>query len=108
MPRLPKYFEYYLHQLSQPFGGLQRRIECDNIAMLLSLVAGSQAISMAPEFMLRDKLMDGSMVKLKIDGMADLHTNFGVVQRADQHMSPAANAYISFILNEFQLMDAGS
>lgn len=108
LPRLPKYFELYLNALSQPHGGLRRRIECDNIAMLWSFVAGSNAISIAPELMLQEKFAEGSMQRLPVTGLGEMQTNFGVVHRSTEQLSPAAAAYLAFILAEVEPLTADS
>jgi hypothetical protein len=49
MTRVPEDMERNIQAMSAQQGGLKRRIDCDNIAMLAAIVTGSKAISIAPD-----------------------------------------------------------
>jgi DNA-binding transcriptional LysR family regulator len=98
MTRLPTDIELRLQQLSAPFGGLRRRIECDNVAMLVAMVAGSDAISMAPVSVIRAQLTAGTLVMLPVQGIEQIQTGYGMVQRRERQLSPAASAFRQLML----------
>lgn len=97
MTRVPEDMERRLQAMSLAAGGLQRRIECDNVAMLVAIVAGSQAISLAPETVVAEPLVAGRLVCLQVTGIETLVTRFGLVQRRDRQLSPAANAFCELL-----------
>jgi DNA-binding transcriptional LysR family regulator len=98
MTRLPDDIELRLQQRSAPFGGLKRRIECDNVAMLVAMVAGSDAISMAPASVIRSEISSGALVMLPVADMAGIETRYGLVQRLGRQLSPAAEAFRRLLL----------
>jgi DNA-binding transcriptional LysR family regulator len=100
LPRLPTQMESYLQAISMPFGGIKRRIECDNFAFLLSVVAGSDALGLAPDSMLADMKSAGLLITLDVVGMENLSTNYGIVQLKGRKLSPAAEAYRAIVLDE--------
>jgi DNA-binding transcriptional LysR family regulator len=100
LPKLPGQMESYLQTISLPFGGIKRRIECDNFAFLLSVVAGSDALGLAPDVMLSDMQSAGSLVTLDVAGIENLSTNYGIVQLKGRKLSPAAEAFRAMVLDE--------
>jgi len=100
LPKLPKHMEGYLQSLSQPFGGMTRRVECDNFAFLVSVVAGSDALGLAPQAMLSDMIEAGILRTLKVAGLERLLTSYGIVQLKGRRLSPAAEAYRTMVLEE--------
>lgn len=98
LTRLPDAIEATLQQLSAPHGGLTRRIECDNVAMLLAMVAGSDAISMAPVSVIHAQLEAGTLVMLPVEGIESIQTSYGLVQRRERQLSPAAAAFRHLLL----------
>lgn len=98
LTRLPDAIEATLQQLSAPHGGLSRRIECDNVAMLLAMVAGSNAISMAPVSVIHAQLQAGTLVMLPVEGIESIQTSYGLVQRRERQLSPAAAAFRQLLL----------
>ena len=98
LTRLPDAIEITLQQLSAPHGGLSRRIECDNVAMLLAMVAGSDAISMAPVSVIHAQLEAGTLVMLPVAGIESIQTGYGLVQRRERQLSPAAAAFRHLLL----------
>lgn len=98
LTRLPDAIESTLQQLSAPHGGLSRRIECDNVAMLVAMVAGSDAISMAPVSVIRGQLAAGALVMLAVQGIEEIKTSYGLVQRRERQLSPAASAFRQLLL----------
>jgi DNA-binding transcriptional LysR family regulator len=100
LPKLPEHMESYLHAVSMPFGGMKRRLECDNFAFLTSVVAGSDALGLAPKAMLLDMTSAGLLVSLNVDGMEELSTGFGIVQLKGRKLSPAAEIYRAMVLEE--------
>jgi DNA-binding transcriptional LysR family regulator len=98
LTRLPDAIEMTLQELSAPHGGINRRIECDNVAMLLAMVAGSDAISMAPVSVIRTQLAAGTLVDLPVQGVEQIQTHYGLVQRRERQLSPAASAFRQLLL----------
>ncbi|MDF1630665.1 MAG: LysR family transcriptional regulator [Alcanivoracaceae bacterium] len=98
LTRLPDAIEATLQQLSAPHGGLTRRIECDNVAMLVAMVAGSDAISMAPVNVIRTQLAAGSLVDLPVQGVEQIQTRYGLVHRRERQLSPAASAFKQLLM----------
>ena len=98
LTRLPDAIEATLQQLSTAHGGLSRRIECDNVAMLVAMVAGSDAISMAPVSVIQTQLAAGTLVMLPVQGIEEIQTRYGLVQRRDRQLSPAAAAFADLLL----------
>ncbi|MCC1495396.1 LysR family transcriptional regulator [Alcanivorax sp. 1008] len=98
LTRLPDAIEATLQQLSAPHGGLTRRIECDNVAMLVAMVAGSDAISMAPVNVIRTQLAAGSLIDLPVQGVEQIQTRYGLVHRRERQLSPAASAFRQLLL----------
>lgn len=100
MTRLPEDMERQIQAMSTPRGGLQKRIECDNVAMLVSIVAGSRAVSIAPRAVVASYLANRKVATLNVKGAEALRTRYGVVQRNGRQLSPAATAFCSLILDE--------
>jgi len=100
MTRIPEDMERRLQLMSVARGGLTRRIECDNVAMLVAIVAGSQATSLAPASVIADQLANGRLVTLKVNGIDALRTRYGLVQRRDRQLSPAAAAFCLLMFNQ--------
>jgi DNA-binding transcriptional LysR family regulator len=98
LTRLPAAIESTLQQLSAPHGGLNRRIECDNVAMLVAMVTGSDAISMAPVSVIRTQLAAGTLIMLPVQGIEDIQTGYGLVQRRERQLSPAGSAFRQLML----------
>lgn len=100
LPKLPKHMESYLQSISLPFGGMKRRVECDNFAFLVSVVAGSDALGLAPDAMLKDMTSAGVLTHLNVVGTETLSTSYGIVQLKGRRLSPAAEAYKTMVLDE--------
>ncbi len=103
LTRLPDAIEATLQQLSAAHGGLTRRIECDNVAMLVAMVAGSDAISMAPVSVIQTQLATGTLVMLPVEGLEEIQTGYGLVQRRERQLSPAAAAFADLLLQAARL-----
>ncbi len=103
LTRLPDAIEATLQQLSAAHGGLTRRIECDNVAMLVAMVAGSDAISMAPVSVIQTQLATGTLVMLPVEGLEEIQTSYGLVQRRERQLSPAAAAFADLLLQAARL-----
>lgn len=99
MTRLPEDMERQIQTMSTGRGGMQKRIECDNVAMLVSIVAGSQAVSIAPRGVVASSLASKQVATLNVKGVEALRTRYGVVQRNGRPLSPAAAAFRSLILD---------
>jgi DNA-binding transcriptional LysR family regulator len=99
MTRLPTDIELRLQQLSAPFGGLRRRIECDNVAMLVAMVVGSDAISMAPASVISSQVAAGTLVMLPVADIQGIETRYGLVQRLGRQLSPAAQAFRELLVD---------
>src|SRR5690606_12731073 len=95
--RLPQDIEQQLAARTAPFGGLKRRIQCDNVAMLVSIVRQSQAISLAPAGAIERELAAGTLVTLEVEDFADIQTHYAVVQRRGRSLSPAARHYVDML-----------
>lgn len=98
MPKLSATVEQVFQSASQPFGGLKRRIECDNISMLLEIVMQSSAFSIAPYPVITEYVEAGKLRPLKIAELPTLFTAFGVVTRQQKQLSPAATAFTQLLL----------
>jgi DNA-binding transcriptional LysR family regulator len=103
LTRLPDAIEATLQQLSAAHGGLTRRIECDNVAMLVAMVAGSDAISMAPVSVIQTQLVTGALVMLPVQDIEEIQTSYGLVQRRERQLSPAAAAFRDLLLQAADL-----
>lgn len=95
--RLPQDIEQQLAARTAPFGGLKRRIQCDNVAMLVSIVRQSQAISLAPAGAIERELAAGTLVTLEVEDFADIQTHYGLVQRRGRSLSPAARHFVDML-----------
>lgn len=95
--RLPQDIEQQLAARAAPFGGLKRRIQCDNVAMLVSIVRQSQAISLAPAGAIERELAAGTLMTLEVEDFADIQTHYGVVQRRRRSLSPAARHFADML-----------
>lgn len=95
--RLPQDIEQQLASRAAPFGGLKRRIQCDNVAMLVSIVRQSQAISLAPAGAIERELAAGTLVTLEVEDFADIQTHYGLVQRRGRSLSPAARHFVDML-----------
>lgn len=100
MPKLSASVEHVFHKASQPFGGLTRRIECDNISLLIEIVMQSKAFSIAPYPVIKEHLQSGKLMTLMIPEFPTLNTAFGVVSRNQKQLSPAATAFKHMILEQ--------
>lgn len=98
MTHVPEDLEREIQAMSASHGGLKRRIECDNVAMLAAIVAGSQAISLAPKPVVSGLLAASQVTTLRVTGIEMLRTRYGAVQRYGRSLSPAANAFRSIML----------
>jgi DNA-binding transcriptional LysR family regulator len=98
MPKLPLGFELLLESQSDAIGGLARRLECDNISMLLEIVMQSSAFSIAPYPVITEYVKAGKLRPLKIAELPTLFTAFGVVTRQQKQLSPAATAFTQLLL----------
>lgn len=98
IPKISAQIEQFFQEASQPFGGLTRRIECDNIAMLIDIVMQSNAFSIAPFTVIADGITQGQLTVLDISDMAKIHTAFGVISRQQRQLSPAAEAFKALLL----------
>ncbi len=101
LPKLPQYMESYLQMISMPFGGIKRRVECDNFAFLISVIADSDALGLAPEAILADMTSASLLTSLSVAGMESLSTGYGIVQLKGRRLSPAAEAYRAMVLDEY-------
>lgn len=95
--RLPDDIEQQLARLSAPFGGLQKRIQCDNVAVLVSIVRQSLAVSLAPAGAIARELASGELVALALAGFETLQTQYGMVRRRGRSLSPAARHFAELI-----------
>ena len=95
--RLPQDIEQQLAARAAPFGGLKRRIQCDNVAMLVSIVRQSLAISLAPAGAIERELAAGTLVTLEVEDFADIQTHYGLVQRRGRSLSPAARHFVDML-----------
>lgn len=95
MTRLPDHVERRIEQLTGK--GRQRRIECDSVALLVAIVAQSNAISLAPDSAIHRELADGRLVTLPLAAPAGLETGYGLVQRRGHTLSPAARAFVELL-----------
>ena len=95
--RLPGDIEQQLAALAGPHGGLKRRIRCDNVAMLISIVRSSQAVSLAPAAAIQRELASGELVALPVAGLTNIRTHYGLVQRRGRSLSPAAREFATLI-----------
>lgn len=93
MPRLTDQVEQFFQLHSLPFGGLRRRIECNNITLLMDIVSRSNAISMAPENAVAELLSLGRLTTLNVTDLRPLQTAYGLVTRQHTQLSPAAAAF---------------
>ena len=66
--------------------------------MLVAMVAGSDAISMAPVSVIRPQLASGELVMLTVQGIEQIKTSYGLVQRRERQLSPAASAFRQLLL----------
>lgn len=98
MTRVPEDMERNIQAMSAQQGGLKRRIECDNIAMLAAIVTGSKAISIAPRPIVADLLESGKVTTVSVTGIETLQTRYGVLQRCGRPLSPAAGKLRALIL----------
>ncbi|WP_349343924.1 LysR family transcriptional regulator [Marinobacter sp. MMG032] len=98
MTRLPEDMERKVQTMSAQQGGLKRRIECDNIAMLAAIVSGSKAISIAPRPIVAGLLNSGKVKTLPVTGIETLQTRYGLLQRSGRPLSPAAVELRSMVL----------
>lgn len=98
LTRLPEYVERRLEQLVA--GAHQRRIECDSVALLVAIVADSNAISLAPDAAIARELADGRLVTLPMETPTGLDTGYGLVQRRGHTLSPAARAFVALLETE--------
>lgn len=98
MTRLPDDVERNIQALSAQKGGLKRRIECDNIAMLASIVAGSKAVSIAPRPVVAGLLASGQVATIAVSGIETLRTRYGILHRRGRPLSPAAGKFHAMIL----------
>ena len=96
--RLPEDIEQQLTALAAPHGGLNRRIRCDNVAMLVSIVRQSQAVSLAPAGAIERELASGELVALEIEDFGEVQTQYGLVQRRGRSLSPAARHFSALLL----------
>ena len=95
--RLPEDIELQLQALAAPHGGLSRRILCDNVAMLVSIVRQSQAVSLAPAGAIERELASGELVPLDVAGFNEIQTHYGLVRRRDRSLSPAARHFAELV-----------
>ena len=93
--QLPEHVERRIEQLTG--SSVQRRIECDSLALLVAIVAQSNAISLAPDAAIARELADGRLVTLALATPAGLETGYGLVQRRDHTLSPAARAFMALL-----------
>ncbi|WP_333608917.1 LysR family transcriptional regulator [Arsukibacterium sp.] len=100
MPKLTTEVEQLFLAASQPFGGLTRRIECDNILLLLDIVMKSNAFSMAPYPVIAEHLKKGLLSTLEISAMEKLSTAFGVISKKQKQLSPAAAAFKELLMRQ--------
>jgi len=98
MTRVPEDMERNIQAMSAQQGGLKRRIECDNIAMLAAIVSGSKAISIAPRPIVAGLLKSGKVKTLPVTGTDTLRTRYGLLQRGGRPLSPAAEKLRSMVL----------
>jgi DNA-binding transcriptional LysR family regulator len=103
MPRLTAEIEQFFQQTSLPFGGLKRRIECNNIALLMEIVSQSDAVSMAPENTIDGAFGQGRLTTLNVSDLHPLQTAYGLVTRRQTQPSPAAAAFRDILLSGDQL-----
>lgn len=97
MPKLSAEIEQFFQRASQPFGGLTRRVECDNIMLLLEIVLNSQSFSMAPYAVIAEHLATGSLTTVTVSDLSSIHTSYGIVSRAHRPLSPAGSAYTELL-----------
>ena len=95
--RLPHDIETQLAELAAPYGGLKRRIRCDNVAMLVSIVRQSQAVSLAPDGAILRELESGELIPLPVAGLDRIRTHYGLVQHRGRSLSPAAREFAGLI-----------
>lgn len=102
MTRVPDHIEKRIQQLAGD--SQQRRIECDSVALLVAIVAQSNAISLAPDAAIARELDAGRLVTLPMAAPSGLETGYGLVTRRGHTLSPAARAFLELL--EAETVDA--
>lgn len=74
-------------------------IECESYSVLKTIVAGCDALSAAPVTVIADELRDGVLAQLQVRS-PDIHTHFGIVTLRGRALSPAAEAFISQLIEQ--------
>ena len=98
--RLPADIEKRLAELAAPHGGLRRRIECDNVAVLVSIVRHSLAVSLAPASAIERELASGELIALSVAGLDRVTTQYGLVLRRGRSLSPAARHFTEMLQSQ--------
>lgn len=104
--RLPARVEAAMAALSN--GQTGRRIQCDNVAMLVAIVQRSDAVSLAPLGAIDRQLDEGSLAVLDLPQTPELQTQYGLVQRRNRTLSPAARVFIDILGDQATALAAGS
>lgn len=98
LPRLNKTVEKFLVVQTLPYGGLIKRLECDNITLTLDIVAQSKVLALVPEAIAKKAVASGRFSYLPFAALSKLQTAYGLVTRKDRLLSPSASTFIRMFL----------
>lgn len=101
LPRLNKTVEKFLALQTLPYGGLTKRLECDNITLILDIVANSNVLALVPEAIVKKAVATGRYSSLPFVAAAQLQTAYGLVTKKERLLSPSASTFIQMFL-EYQ------
>lgn len=98
LPTLPQKLKDNFRSLSEQLGCNFTQIQCESIPLLLSVVSGSDAITLIPEKLLLKKSLNYQLIKLNVSNIPDeLRTNYGVVKIVNHQPSPAGQAFFEMV-----------
>ena len=73
-------------------------IECDDIALIKKIIAGSDIIFLGANLMTAEELQSGEMVKLNIPMAQNLFGDWGLVQSRNRTLTPSANLFTALLI----------
>lgn len=103
LPKLPEELERAIFVAAAQSGSSIRRIECENVGFLISLVGQSNALSIAPETWLSEHKKQYQLEKLDSQYFPKLKTAYGFVTKKNRIPSPAAIKFRQLLMQSIGL-----